>query len=160
MNEMTCCFTGHRNLKKYSLGKLKIELENAIEKLISDGVVNFEAGGALGFDTIAALTVLKMEKKFQQIKLILILPCRNQAYKWNKSDIETYEYIKSQSYKFVYTSEDYYDDWHYRFYGKIYGKDTYNNFISYDFSITIKCKENASSESGYVIERDGISINI
>ena len=49
------------------------------------------------------------EKKFQQIKLILILPCRNQAYKWNKSDIETYEYIKSQSYKFVYTSEDYYD---------------------------------------------------
>lgn len=58
------------------------------------------------------------------------------------------------------SSEDYYDDWHYRFYGKIYGKDTYNNFISYDFSITIKCKENASSESGYVIERDGISINI
>lgn len=109
MNEITCCFTGHRNINKYNLGKLKAELENTIEQLINDGVVNFEAGGALGFDTISALTVLKMKEKFKQIKLILVLPCRNQAYKWSKSDIETYEYIKSQSDEFIYTSEDYYD---------------------------------------------------
>lgn len=109
MRMLTCCFTGHRNINKYSLGTLKAELDKTIEQLISDGVVNFEAGGARGFDTIAALTVLKMKEKFQQIKLILVLPCKNQAYKWSKSDIETYEYIKSQSDKFIYTSEDYYD---------------------------------------------------
>ena len=107
MNNVTCCFTGHRNISKYNLEKLKAELENAIEQLISYGVINFEAGGALGFDTIAALTVLKVKEKIPQIKLILVLPCRNQADKWNESDVETYEYIKSQSDKYFYTSENY-----------------------------------------------------
>lgn len=107
MNNVTCCFTGHRNISKYNLEKLKVELENAIEELISYGVVNFEAGGALGFDTIAALTVLKVKEKIPQIKLILVLPCINQADKWNESDVETYEYIKSQSDECFYTSEDY-----------------------------------------------------
>ena len=107
MNETTCCFTGHRNISKYNLEKLKVELENAIEQLISYGVINFEAGGALGFDTIAALTVLKVKEKIPQIKLILVLPCINQADKWNESDVETYEYIKSQVDECIYTSEDY-----------------------------------------------------
>lgn len=107
MNNVTCCFTGHRNISKYNLEKLKAELENSIEQLISYGVINFEAGGALGFDTIAALTVFKVKEKIPQIKLILVLPCRNQADKWNESDVETYEYIKSQSDKYFYTSENY-----------------------------------------------------
>ena len=107
MNETACCLTGHRNISKYNLEKLKAGLENAIEQLISYGVINFEAGGALGFDTIAALTVLKLREKFQQIKLILVLPCRNQADNWDKSDVETYDYIKSQADECIYTSENY-----------------------------------------------------
>lgn len=107
MKDKASCFTGRRNISKYNLEKLKTELENAIQELISNGVVNFEAGGAIGFDTIAALTVFKIKEKYSQIKLILVLPCRNQADKWNESDVETYEYIKSQSDECFYTSEDY-----------------------------------------------------
>ena len=58
------------------------------------------------------------------------------------------------------TSDDYDDDWHYSFYGKIHGKDIFNKSVSYDFSITVVCKENSSEENGYSIERDGIKIDI
>ena len=58
------------------------------------------------------------------------------------------------------TSEDFHDDWHYRFYGTIFGKNIYNKNVAYDFSITIVCAENSATANGYKIQRDGISINI
>ena len=109
MKEQTCCFTGHRNLKKYDMREIKKVLEESIEELIKIGVVNFEAGGALGFDTLAALTVLRMREKYPHIKLILVLPCKDQTYNWKESDIKTYEYIKSQADDCIYTSEHYWD---------------------------------------------------
>lgn len=109
MNKVTCCFTGHRNLRKYNIEGIKTELENKVEELIKNGVVDFETGGALGFDTIAALAVLKMRNKYPNIRLILVLPCKSQTLNWKKLDIEIYEYIKSQANEYLYTSENYCD---------------------------------------------------
>ena len=39
------------------------------------GVNTFIDGGALGFDTIAAETVIEMREKYQNIKLVMYLPC-------------------------------------------------------------------------------------
>lgn len=58
------------------------------------------------------------------------------------------------------TSGDYYDDWHYRFYGQIYGKDSYNSPVKYKFYYQVKCAEDSTEEKGYKIERDGIGIEI
>ena len=41
------------------------------------------------------------------IKLILVLPCKNQTYNWNAEDIKIYEDIKSRCDKYVYISENY-----------------------------------------------------
>lgn len=82
MKEKTFCFTGHRNLRKYSEEKIKKVLETKIKELIDKGIVNFECGGALRFYTIAALTVKKMKEQYPQVKLILILPCENQTSRW------------------------------------------------------------------------------
>ena len=65
-------------------------------------------GGAHGFDTAAALTILKIKDIFPQIKLILVLPCKNQARGWNKTDAETYNTVLSQADEILYTSERYY----------------------------------------------------
>jgi uncharacterized phage-like protein YoqJ len=61
--------------------------------LIRHGATHFYAGGALGFDTIAALTVLRLKKLYPQIKLCLILPCKNQTKMWSESDRAIYEGI-------------------------------------------------------------------
>ena len=77
--------------------------------LIDKGVLFYGAGGALGFDTIAAESVLELKEKYPQIKLILVLPCKDQTSGWYDSDVKKYNEILSRADKVVYTSERYYD---------------------------------------------------
>jgi len=96
-------------IPKGEIPQIKSKLKNTIIDLIGDGVIYYGAGGALGFDTLAALTVLELKQQYPQIKLILVLPCKNQTRNWQQSDIEVYENIKSQADKVVFTSEMYYN---------------------------------------------------
>lgn len=104
MKEDTCCFSGHRQISIYDTMLLTLKLKKEIKKLIKEGYKNFICGGALGFDTIAALTVIKAKEKYSDIKLILALPCENQTQKWQQKDKEVYEKIKLKSDKIIYTS--------------------------------------------------------
>lgn len=44
-------------------------MEREIERSIQAGYVYFGAGGALGFDTLAAQMVLKLKERYPDIKL-------------------------------------------------------------------------------------------
>lgn len=107
MRERTCCFTGHRELPVWGRKKLATKLENTIIDLIDRGIQCYMAGGARGFDTLAAQTVLKLKTHYPNIKLILILPCLNQTQGWKPKDIAEYERIKIQADKVVYSSQQY-----------------------------------------------------
>lgn len=110
MKNRTCCFTGHRRLSAEQAEVVKVKLKYTLTEMIKEGYLYFGTGGALGFDTLAALTVLELKKEYLRIKLILVLPCVNQTRGWNKKDVEVYDYIKSKCDKCVYTSRDYTDD--------------------------------------------------
>lgn len=107
MKERTCCFTGHRKIPPLQSVQIAERLKTELIKLIDQGYLYFGAGGALGFDTIAAKTVLTLQQSCPQIKLILVLPCKTQTRGWEKEDITIYEDIKKRCNKVVYTSEDY-----------------------------------------------------
>lgn len=107
MKEKTCCFTGHRHIPSGDYQMILQKTEEVVKKLINNGFCNFGAGGALGFDTLAALTVLKLKTIYPDIKLILVLPCRTQTRGWSEADKKIYEDIKCQADKVVYTSEGY-----------------------------------------------------
>lgn len=64
MKEKTCCFTGHREIPSKAYQRLFSKTEEMVESLIKEGYLFFGAGGALGFDTIAALVVLKLKEKY------------------------------------------------------------------------------------------------
>ena len=83
----TCVFTGHRELP---LDFSKKQLKSAIEKLISLGVDTFLCGMAIGFDLLAAETVLTLRKKHPQIKLITCIPCIGQEKYFSKTDQKRY----------------------------------------------------------------------
>ena len=103
----TACFTGNRELSLFQIPFIKRKLKKTLEELIEKGYLYFGAGGAMGFDTLAAQSVLDLRKKRPQIKLILVLPCKTQADRWPEADKEEYERIKNQADKVVYTSEEY-----------------------------------------------------
>lgn len=106
MKNITCCFTGHRHIPLSKRKAVVQRLKTELSALINNGYQFFGAGGALGFDTIAAQTVLDLKEKYSHIKLILVLPCPNQTMGWKEKDIEIYEKIKQQADKVVYTSKE------------------------------------------------------
>lgn len=108
MKENTCCFTGHRKIPPENFEEISQRLENMLIQLIEKGYMYFGAGGALGFDTLASQTVLKLKTVYPYIKLILVLPCESQADYWKKEDKIIYEDIKAKADKVVYTSKDYF----------------------------------------------------
>lgn len=105
--EKSCCFTGHRVIPQDDYYKVMLLLRQSVERKIKEGCTDFYAGGALGFDTLAALTVLRLKMVYKNIKLHLILPCKNQAEKWNSEDRRMYEKIISESDSVEYVSEEY-----------------------------------------------------
>lgn len=107
LRQQTVCFTGHRKIPPEQLPKIVRRLEEIIVELIGDGYRYFGAGGALGFDTLAAQTILDLKQRFPQIKLILVLPCLSQADHWNQRDKEIYDSVKERADKIVYISREY-----------------------------------------------------
>lgn len=81
-----CCFTGHRDIPAAARLALTLRLDSTLEALIAEGFTDFRAGGALGFDMLAALRVLRAKEKHQEVKLHLILPCRDQAKNWREGE--------------------------------------------------------------------------
>ena len=108
MRNRTVCFTGHRRIPLLQRHRIAAQLDKTVESLIGEGYLYFGAGGALGFDTMAAETVLRMREKYPDVRLILVLPCRDQSRRWSKKDIRIYEDIKSRADKVVYIADTYY----------------------------------------------------
>lgn len=107
MREKSACFSGHRALPKNGLAELEEKLHREIARLITSGIVNFFIGGALGFDTLAARCVLRFRENHENVRLILVFPCREQTSGWNKKDVAVYEDIKQQCDSYIYLQEDY-----------------------------------------------------
>lgn len=107
LKERTACFTGHRTIPFLQRRKIEKRTEEALVEAIEQGYRFFGVGGALGFDTLAAQTVLRLKKTYPQIKLILVLPCLSQTRGWRPEDIAEYKRIKSAADKVVYTSQEY-----------------------------------------------------
>ena len=105
----TVCFTGHRTLP---VGDERVRLSGALDAVIravaARGFRYFIAGGAIGFDTLAACRVIAAMKDNPEIKLLLALPCRNQTEKWRSvSDIALYKRIMGAAEDVVYISDFY-----------------------------------------------------
>ncbi len=110
MKFRTCCFTGHRHLPDNQKEEIAERLEEAVVTLIHSGYLFFGAGGALGFDTLCAKTVLRLRQSYPEIKLILVLPCVSQADWWPPADRAVYRDIMKRADKIVYTSQEYTKD--------------------------------------------------
>jgi len=94
----SCCFTGHRSQKlpwKFNENDerciiMKKKLREEIEKAILCGYNTFYSGMALGFDLICVEILIEMKEKYNDIKIIGAIPCKNQDALWPKEQQERY----------------------------------------------------------------------
>ncbi len=108
-NIQTVCFTGHRSIPRGDALRLPTYLEEVILELMARGATVFRAGGAVGFDTVAALKVLDMRERYPELELELILPCRNQIERWEATGARTYAYILEHATRHTYLFDQYVD---------------------------------------------------
>lgn len=102
-----CSFTGHRTIPDGHRKSLSALLARAIEYAYNLGCREFFAGGAIGFDTLAAREVIRFRISHPDVKLILLLPCINQSELWSGADTDAYEYTLSEADEVRYISEEY-----------------------------------------------------
>ena len=107
MEQKICMFTGHRDIRAEHVTLLTEWLDKTVEGLIAEGYTDFCAGGAIGFDTLAALKVIEKKEKYGFIKLHLFLPCRDQDARWNENYRRAYRYVMSKADSIRYVSESY-----------------------------------------------------
>ena len=101
---LVVCFTGHRNIAHAVAVRLPSLLDQVLTRLCEQGATVFRTGGAIGFDTVAALKVLELKERYPHIRLELILPCRNQTEYWDETAVRTYQYIlaRADSHRFLF----------------------------------------------------------
>lgn len=104
----TVCFTGHRVIPDEDCPRLVQALERTVADLIERGATVFRTGGALGFDTLAALAVLSARLSHPEIRLELVLPCLNQTKGWKEEEVRLYEQIRAQANDTRYVGTAYY----------------------------------------------------
>lgn len=103
-----CFFTGHRTIPKNKFYLLADLLEKTCILLITKyGMTDFIAGGALGFDTLAAKTVLKLREKYD-IRLHIFIPCIDQTKWWSAADQEEWDKINNSADSVRYISKNKY----------------------------------------------------
>lgn len=85
----TVSFTGHRHIDSEETAK---RLYNVLELLAEQGADTFCAGGASGFDMLAAQTVIRLKEEYPWITLVLILPCppEEQSASFNEQNRSLY----------------------------------------------------------------------
>lgn len=109
MKYKTCCFSGHRMLPEDKIEQIKAVTEKYVRQMIIENDVRFFcAGGAIGFDMIAAETVLEMKKRYPEINLILVLPHADQAKYYSPDNFRRYTDIKMRADREIYISQAYY----------------------------------------------------
>ena len=106
-----CCFSGHRNLPKEKMANIIKRLDEEIEKLIAQDITTFIVGGALGFDYLATIAVIKKREANENIRLIYALPCPSYNKKWlPEAQLLYKELFQTGADDVIYVSEKYSHD--------------------------------------------------
>lgn len=107
--ESRCCFTGHRAIPSDKSKELAQRVKDGIEYLYANmGVKTYYVGGALGFDSLAAEAVIERRRERRDIRLVIVIPCRDQAARWSAEQKARYEQIKASADEVICLAEHYF----------------------------------------------------
>jgi len=83
------------------------EIGKLLPRLIDRGITDFYAGGALGFDYAASVTVINSKRLYPELTLNLALPCRGHTKNWSEADRLMFGRMAARADSVVYVSDGY-----------------------------------------------------
>lgn len=84
------CFTGHRTIEATKVESLKTQLHEIIENLYKEGHRSFYCGMAIGFDLLAAETLIGLKASYPDIHLTACIPFIGQESRYSAIDQKRY----------------------------------------------------------------------
>ena len=106
--EHTCCFTGHRDMTEEEKYTAERRIRAAVKAFYEMGVTDYITGGAIGFDTVAAASVINMKRSgYPKLRLAVAIPFRDQSERWSRSDKVLYRTILEAADETVCLNENY-----------------------------------------------------
>lgn len=106
--EQSVTFTGHRFIPYGKLSMLKVALKNIILELYAKGYSNYYCGMAMGFDLLSAEVVLSLKAECKELRLIAVVPYRNQDERFSFADKKRYHSILNRADETILLCENYY----------------------------------------------------
>lgn len=106
--EQSVTFTGHRFIPYGKLSLLKVALKNIILELYAKGYSNYYCGMAMGFDLLSAEVVLSLKAECKELRLIAVVPYRNQDERFSFADKKRYHSILNRADETILLCENYY----------------------------------------------------
>ena len=115
IKEETCCLTGHRpkslpwgyDETKQSCIDFKKDLHQKFLYALNLGKKCFLTGMAEGFDMIGTEILIQLRKEHKQIKIIAVVPCKNQEIKWSEKQQQRYKNILKECNEIIILSDVY-----------------------------------------------------
>lgn len=105
-DKITCAFSGHRSIEEKA--EIIYKLHEAISyAVLENNVTRFLSGMACGFDMMAAETVLSFKRVYPQVKLICVIPHKEQDKYFTALDKKRYAAICQLADEIIYTGESY-----------------------------------------------------
>lgn len=101
-------FTGHRIIPVERQDEIRTRLVEAVSLACRSSITCFFSGMAMGFDLMAAETVLSLKGKYPDIRLIAVVPFRRQNCRWPSIEKERYQNIVSRADRVIILSEHYF----------------------------------------------------
>ena len=101
-------FTGHRTIPVERQNEIRAQLVEVVSVACKSSITCFYSGMAMGFDLLAAETVLSLKGRYPDIRLIAVVPFRRQNCRWPSIEKERYQKIISQADRVIVLSEYYF----------------------------------------------------
>ena len=101
-------FTGHRTVPVERQDEIRARLVEAVSLACRSGITCFYSGMAIGFDLMAAETVLSLKGRYPDIRLIAVVPFRRRNCRWPSIEKERYQNIVSRADRIIVLSEYYF----------------------------------------------------
>lgn len=95
-------------MTKEQLRAVGTVLTDLIPSLIERGITHYYAGGAIGFDLAATVTVLNLKNRYPMLSITLALPCRNHQTSWTEAEKELFKRVLARVDEVVYVNDEYF----------------------------------------------------
>ena len=109
MKNISCCYTGHREIPREEIPVVYENIRRVTLKLYDKGFRHFYVGGAVGFDMLCLEALVALKESYPEIVIHIIAPCEGHSVRWGEYMKEKFSRLSQYADEVKYLSPFYFN---------------------------------------------------